>query len=54
MSFSGDVSERFTKVPFPVNSRFSFIFLEEWKKWKFLFRLEFHNNFFFCYFCRSN
>lgn len=46
MSFSGVcVAERFTKVPFPVTSCFSFI-LEEWKKWKFLFRLEFHNNFF--------
>lgn len=42
----GCVAERFTKVPFPVTSRFSFIFLEEWKKWKFLFRLEFIITFF--------
>lgn len=47
ISFSGGcVAESSTKVPFPATSRFSFIFLEEWKKWKLLFRLEFHNNFF--------
>lgn len=47
MSFSGRcIAERFIKVPFLVTSHFPFIFLEEWKKWKFLFRLEFHNSYF--------
>ena len=36
------VVERFTKVPLSVASHFTFIFFQ----WKFVFRLEFCNNFF--------
>lgn len=43
MSFSeARVVERFTEVPLSVTSHFAFIFFQ----WKFVFRLEFCNNFF--------
>lgn len=44
------VVERFTKVPLSVTSHFAFIFFQ----WKFVFRLEFCNNFFFLLLYRSN
>lgn len=51
MSFSeACVVERFTKVPLSVTSHFAFIFFQ----WKFMFRLEFCNNFFFLLLYRSN
>lgn len=47
MSFSEVCAvERFTKVPLYVTSHFTFIFFQ----WKFVFRLEFCNNVFLCYF----
>lgn len=47
MSFlKARVMERFTEVPLSLTSHFTFIFFQG----KFVFRLEFCNNFLFCYF----